>query len=92
MNAYAEVRTMAMMTMPDLKARYAELFGEQTRSGNRDYLVRRIAWRIQADAEGGLPERARQQREPSRRARPTPMRSFTNPARDQERTPMDTRR
>lgn len=59
MNVYAEVRTMAKMPMADLKARYAELFGEQTRSGNRDYLVRRIAWRMQARAEGDLSERAR---------------------------------
>lgn len=59
MNVYAEVRVMAKMPMADLKARYAELFGEQTRSGNRDYLVRRIAWRLQARAEGDLSERAR---------------------------------
>jgi hypothetical protein len=59
MNVYAEVRTMAKMTMADLKARYADLFGEQTRSCNRNYLVRRIAWRLQARAEGDLSERAR---------------------------------
>jgi hypothetical protein len=59
MNVYAEVRAMAKMTMADLKARYADLFGEQTRSCNRDYLVRRIAWRLQARAEGDLSERAR---------------------------------
>jgi hypothetical protein len=59
MNVYAEVRAMAQMTMADIKARYADLFGEQTRSCNRDYLVRRIAWRLQARAEGDLSERAR---------------------------------
>jgi hypothetical protein len=59
MNVYAEVRAMAKMTMADLRARYADLFGEQTRSCNRDYLVRRIAWRLQARAEGDLSERAR---------------------------------
>lgn len=59
MNVYAELRTLAAMPMADLKARYADLFGEQTRSGNRDYLVRRIAWRVQARAEGDLSERAR---------------------------------
>lgn len=61
MNVYAEVRAMAKMTMADLKARYAELFGEQTRSCNRDYLVRRIAWQIQALAEGDLASRAIEQ-------------------------------
>jgi hypothetical protein len=49
--------------MADLRARYADLFGEQTRSCNRDYLVRRIAWRLQACAEGDLPERARKRAE-----------------------------
>ena len=36
-----------------------ELFGDGTRVGNRTWLVRRIAWRLQAQAEGGLSERAR---------------------------------
>lgn len=59
MNVYAELRTLAALPMADLKARYADLFGEQTRSCNRDYLVRRIAWRLQARAAGDLSERAR---------------------------------
>jgi hypothetical protein len=42
-----------------LRERYAELFGEASRSGNRQYLVRRIAWRVQANREGDLSERAR---------------------------------
>lgn len=47
----------------DLKVRYAEVFGEHTRSNNRDYLVKRIVWRLQARAEGGLSERARRRAE-----------------------------
>jgi hypothetical protein len=43
-----------------LRARYTELFGEPTRAGNRAWLVKRIAWRLQALAEGDLCERARQ--------------------------------
>jgi hypothetical protein len=39
--------------------RYAEVCGEQSRSGNKDYLVKRIAWRMQANEFGDLPERAR---------------------------------
>jgi hypothetical protein len=53
-----EVAALPRMTMPELRARFAELFGEATRSGNRPWLVKRIAWRIQAVAEGGLSERA----------------------------------
>src|SRR3954454_3762030 len=42
-----------------LKVRYRELFGEESRSSNHGHLFRRIAWRLQANAEVGLSERAR---------------------------------
>jgi hypothetical protein len=47
------------MTVGQLKERYREVFGEGTRSGHKQFLFRRIAWRMQANAEGGLSERAR---------------------------------
>ena len=43
-----------------LKAKYLDLFGEKSQSSNRQFLFRRIAWRLQALSEGGLSERARQ--------------------------------
>ncbi|MBI4582147.1 MAG: DUF2924 domain-containing protein, partial [Planctomycetes bacterium] len=43
--------------------RYVEVFGEATRSGNKDWLWKRIAWRIQSLAEGDLSERARRRAE-----------------------------
>lgn len=42
-----------------LRERYAQAFGEPTNSGNRQWLFRRVAWRIQSLAEGDLSERAR---------------------------------
>ncbi len=48
------------MTGTELRGRYAKVFGEESRSGNRRWLIRRIAWRMQALEEGDLPERARQ--------------------------------
>jgi hypothetical protein len=45
--------------IPALKRRYLELFGENSKSANKQYLFRRLAWRLQAHAEGGLSERAR---------------------------------
>ena len=54
-----DIEALAGMTVGDLRARYLEAFGEETRSHNRDYLQRRIAWRLQAEAFGGLSERAR---------------------------------
>jgi hypothetical protein len=54
-----EIEALAKMSGRALRARYAELFGDETGVGNRAWLVRRIAWRLQAQAEGGLSERAR---------------------------------
>ncbi|AWM36723.1 hypothetical protein GobsT_54330 [Gemmata obscuriglobus] len=53
-----ELAGLRRLTPKELRARYAEVFGEPTASGNRTWLVRRIAWRLQALAEGGLSARA----------------------------------
>lgn len=55
----AEVAALAHMTTAELAARYAEVFGEPTRSRNKAYLQKKVAWRIQERAEGGLSARAR---------------------------------
>lgn len=54
-----QIRELRQMSVGQLRAHYAEVFGEENRSRNKDYLVRRIAWRIQANASGGITERAR---------------------------------
>ena len=59
-NMAKELAALEKMTMADLKRKYAELFGDETRARNRTWLVRRIAWRLQANQYGGLSERARQ--------------------------------
>jgi hypothetical protein len=56
-NAWTE---LLGLTTSGLKKKYLEVFGEESRSSNKQYLVRRIAWRMQADVQGGLSERARQ--------------------------------
>ena len=43
-----------------MKAKYREVFGGESRSNHKQFLVRRIAWRLQANVEGSLSERARQ--------------------------------
>jgi hypothetical protein len=55
----AEIESLRHMTVGQLKIRYREAFGEDSRSNHKQFLFRRIAWRIQANAEGGLSERAR---------------------------------
>jgi hypothetical protein len=51
------------MTVRDLREKYLEIFGEETRSHHKEFLRRRIAWRLQALAEGDLSERARKRAE-----------------------------
>ena len=58
-----ELTALGGMTAGELARRYAELFGEPTRSWNRAYLVRKIAWKLQALAEGDLSERGRRRAE-----------------------------
>jgi hypothetical protein len=58
-NVGKELAALQRLTIKELKARYADLFGELTNAANRAWLVKRIAWRLQALAEGDLSERAR---------------------------------
>jgi len=43
-----ELAAMQQMSPAELRAKYAELFGEASRSGNRTWLLRRCACRLQA--------------------------------------------
>jgi len=54
-----ELAALEKMSAKQLRVRYRELFGDESRTGNRQWLFRRCAWRLQARAEGGLSERAR---------------------------------
>jgi hypothetical protein len=60
MNVGKEVAALQRLGVKALRTRYAEVFGEQTPAHNKVWLVKRIAWRLQALAEGDLSERARQ--------------------------------
>jgi hypothetical protein len=53
------IEELDSLKIPALKKRYRELFGEESKSSNRQFLYRRIAFRLQANAEGDLSERAR---------------------------------
>jgi hypothetical protein len=58
-NIVTEVATLQRLSVGQLRQRFAELFGEATQASNRTWLIKRIAWRMQALAEGDLSERAR---------------------------------
>ena len=55
----SEIARLETMTITKVVERLESLFGEKCRSRNKRYLIRRIAWRLQANAEGDLSERAR---------------------------------
>jgi xanthine/CO dehydrogenase XdhC/CoxF family maturation factor len=57
-NVKRQIAALERMTVSRLQQRYAEVFGETARSGNRQWLLRRVAWRIQSLAEGDLATRA----------------------------------
>jgi Protein of unknown function (DUF2924) len=55
-----EIESLRRASMADLRKKYREAFQEETRCTHREHLFRRIAWRLQALAEGDLSERARE--------------------------------
>ena len=59
-NLACEIAALPRLRVAELRAQFATIFGEPTPSHNKVWLVRRIAWRLQAQAEGDLSQRARQ--------------------------------
>jgi hypothetical protein len=55
----AVIDELPQLKVAALQKRYLELFGEESKSSNKQFLLRRICWRLQADAEGDLSQRAR---------------------------------
>jgi hypothetical protein len=58
-NLAAQLVALQQSSVCALRTRYAELFGEPTTCRHKAWLVKRLAWRLQALAEGDLSERAR---------------------------------
>jgi len=55
----AQLTALHGMSAAQLRTQYRELFGEDTTSHNRDFLFKRIAWRLQEQAFGGLSQRTK---------------------------------
>jgi hypothetical protein len=55
-----EIATLEHLSAGELRSRYADVFGEQTHANNKPWLIKRIAWRLQALQHGDLSDRARQ--------------------------------
>ena len=54
-----EIENLRRASLAGLREKYREVFEEETQCRHREHLFRRIAWRLQALAEGDLSERAR---------------------------------
>ena len=103
LNVAREVAALERMTLDELRARHVEVFDEPSRSRHRKWLIKRIIWRMQALAEGGLTERAQRRaeelaneadlrRRPPRKANPvsmptTPSDTPTGPVSTDKRLP-----
>lgn len=55
LNIANEVAALQRLSIAQLRQRDAELFGEATAASNRTWLVKRIAWRMQAGGGWACP-------------------------------------
>src|SRR5262249_51049894 len=55
LNILHEVATLERLTVGQLRQCFAEIFGEASAASNRSWLVKRIAWRLQALAKAIFP-------------------------------------
>src|SRR5262245_3232995 len=62
-NLVKELAALKQLSIPELRDRFAYLFGHETRTGNKAWLVKRLGWRLQVLAEGDVSERARRRAE-----------------------------
>ena len=58
MDVYTQIKQLQKLPVGSLRERYQEVFQEPTTSTHKQHMVRRIAWRLQADAQGDLSKRA----------------------------------
>jgi hypothetical protein len=54
----SQLAALETMNVPALAEKYRELYGEPTRSRNRAYLKKRLAWRIEANFQGDISQGA----------------------------------
>ncbi len=63
MSITQQLSALQQLSVQQLRAKFAEVFGATTNAHNRNWLLKRIAWRLQSLAEGDLSERARRRAE-----------------------------
>ena len=58
---WREIEQLRGATVRELRAKYCALFGQPSHSNHKQFLFRRVAWRLQALAYGDLSDEARRQ-------------------------------
>ena len=53
-NLAQAIANLPRQTVTKLRSRFPEVFGATTNANNMSWLIKRVAWRLQAVAEGGL--------------------------------------
>ena len=53
-----QMRSLRKLSTKQLKERFRDVCGETSFSSNHTHLLRRVAWQVQAQASGGLNDRA----------------------------------
>lgn len=54
------IAALAAMNVPALREEHRKVFGKEPASSHRQFLFRKIAWRLQADEEGWQPDKVRE--------------------------------
>jgi hypothetical protein len=52
---WREIDALRHQTVSQLRVKYLEVFRQESRSNNQKFLVRRLAWRLQANAAAMTP-------------------------------------
>ena len=58
-DTYWEIQDLSRLTVGQLREKHLDVFSEESRSRHKEFLRKRIAWRLQARDEGDLSERGR---------------------------------
>ena len=78
---HEEIALLAALPAHALESRHEALFGRKPETNHRQFLFRKIAWRIQADREGGLSEATKELANAIAQEAPLRTRLITNAAR-----------
>ena len=84
-----QVEELATMSVRELQQRHRELFGANPSPAHRQFLLRKIAWRLQADEEGGLPDSVRELARAIAKDAPLRSRVITNAEKRRAGIPID---